>query len=212
MRTEQQIKEYWDDVHVRQHLGALSGCEYQTTIDFLQITNVLIEGCRVLEVGVGLGYVTKGLKEHGMIVSALDISTVALDRVREYCEGVYLVDEIDKMPTNYFDVVFCHNGVQHIPTYLLEMELFHLLRSLKKGGIFALEFISTDLTQDTGVDSEVLQSLGWDDNIGCYCRQPDYLEKMIKVLGGKCKLVYDKRGDIAENITGCHIFHVTKTL
>ncbi len=210
MRTLQKIKDYWEDVHRQKHLGALSGCEYQATIDFLQIADRLKSGIKVLEVGVGMGYVTKGFYENGMEVSVLDISEEALDRVKPYSTWEYSVDDICVLPDDYFDVVICHNGVQHIPTDVLECELFHIIRSLKLEGVFAVEFISTDLIEDTGVDSEVLAKLGWDDNIGCYCRQPEYLEKMINRLGGECKLVYDKRGNIAENINGCHIFHVTR--
>jgi len=120
------------------------------------------------------------------------------------------VSEIDQMPEDYFDVIICHNGIQHIPTFLLEVELKHLIRSLKSGGVFALEFISSPLAEDTGVDIEHLRHLGLDSNIGCYCRTPRYLEAMINKYGGICKLVYDYNADIAENITGCHIFHVTK--
>jgi cyclopropane fatty-acyl-phospholipid synthase-like methyltransferase len=210
MRDLEEIKKYWNSIHRINHLGALSGCEYQGTIDFLKVTDLLKRGDKVLEVGVGLGYVTKGFKDNGMDVSALDIAQEALDRVRDYCEGLYLVEELDKLPNDYFDIIICHNGIQHIPTHILENELLHIIRSLKITGIFAMEFISTDLIDDTGVDSEVMAKLRWDENIGCYCRTPEYLEKMINKCGGECKLVHDYHGNIAENITGCHIFHVKR--
>lgn len=211
MREYEEIKSYWDSINKVEHLGALSGCQYQETIDFLKVTDLLKKNDNVLEVGVGLGHVTKGFHENGYSISALDISQVALTRVREYCTQTYLVDDIDKLPTDYFNIIICHNGIQHIPTYLLKKELFHLIRSLTPQGVFAMEFISTNLTEDTGIDSEILDNLKWDANIGCYCRTPEYLEKMINECGGKCELVYDCRGDIAENITGCHIFHIRKT-
>jgi hypothetical protein len=208
MREYEKIKKYWNDMHKINHLGALSGCGYQETIDFLKVTDLLKEGDKVLEVGVGLGYVTKGFNDNRFAVSALDIADEALERVKDYCENVYNIEHINLMPDDYFDIIICHNGIQHIPTYMLENELKHIIRSLK--GTFALEFISTNLIEDTGVDSDVMDRLQWDDNIGCYCRTPEYLEKMINKYGGRCNLVHTYYGSIAENIDGCHIFHVTK--
>ena len=212
MRDFEEIKRYWNDMQRVEHLGALSGCEYQGTIDFLEVTNLLKKGDKVLEIGVGLGYVTKGFRDNGMDVSALDISENALERVKEYCEGTYSVAEIEKLPSDYFDVIICHNGIQHIPTYLLEKELPHIIRSLKPTGVFSLEFVSTTAAEDTGIEIERFINKSWDQNIGCYCRTPKYLEELINRYGGKCKLVHDDNRLIEPTlpITGCHIFHVTK--
>lgn len=59
MRTIEQIQAYWDEVHRQNHLGALSGCSYEETIFFLKVNP--FKGQKVLEIGVGLGYVTKKL-------------------------------------------------------------------------------------------------------------------------------------------------------
>lgn len=55
MRNEVDIKWYWDVVQESNHLGALSGCKYEETIKFLQISDLLKPNDKVLEVGVGLG-------------------------------------------------------------------------------------------------------------------------------------------------------------
>jgi ubiquinone/menaquinone biosynthesis C-methylase UbiE len=172
------------------------------------VKDILKKGDKVLEIGVGLGYVTQGFKENGINVSALDISQVALNRVRDYCEKLYIVDKISELPDNCFDVIICQNGIQHIPTYLLEIELPHLIRSLKPTGVFAMEFVSSQIAEDTGKDFN--SDIKWDESIGCYCRTPAFLEKLINNFGGNCKLVYDYHGDIEPYIKGCHIFHITK--
>lgn len=208
MRDIKQIQAYWEEVHRQNHLGALSGCSYEETIFFLKVKP--IKGQKVLEIGVGLGYVTKGFKDNGIDVSALDISEFALNRVKGYCENLYLVDDIEKLPSDYFDIIICQNGIQHIPTYLLDIELPNIIRSLKATGVFSMEFISSNIAEDTGIELTVHPEIIWDNTIGCYCRTPAYLEKLINKYGGDCKLVYDYHGDIEEYIKGCHIFHVTK--
>jgi len=210
MRNSKEIQDYWNDVHSQNHIGALSGCQYLETINFLKLKDHIKQNINVLEIGVGLGYVTKGLKTFGISVSALDISQKALKRVENICEKTYITDNVDFLPSNYFDIILCHNVIQHIPTFLLNIELYHIIRSLKTTGIFALEFISSTIDEDTGSEEFLEFHPTFDQNIGCYCRSPKYLEKMINKHSGVCELVYDCNTNISEVITGCHVFHVTK--
>jgi hypothetical protein len=71
-------------------------------------------------------------------------------------------------------------------------------------GVFALEFISSDLSEDTGTDP------GHDVNVGFYARTPEFMGKMINRFGGDYKIVFKNETNIAEHITGAYIFHVTK--
>ena len=209
-RSINDIQNYWNDVHRQKHVGALSGCTYSKTIEFLELDKILKKGNRVLEIGVGLGYVTEGLKENGMIVSALDISQEALDRVKDLCENTYLTTDMDSLPSNYFDIIICLNVIQHIPTYILKPELEQIIRSLKPKGVFALEFVSSNLSEDTGSDEFLENNPRFDENIGCYCRNPKYLRNLINTYSGSCKLVYDYGKEVNEDISGCYIFHVSK--
>lgn len=201
------IKTFWDNSHSRKILSDLSGCQYDETIDFLKVRNYISPGKHVLEIGVGLGYVTKGLYESGAIVSALDISEIALDCVKGFCEHLFLVSDSDKLPSNYFDVVVCHNVIQHVPTYLLIKELEHIMRSLKTSGVFALEFVSNDLVDDTWTIKYVYPGHG----LPGFCRKPAYLERLINGVGGICELVVDRKCSIGE-VKGCHVFHIRRAI
>ena len=185
--------------------NTLSGCEYDRTIDFLQVRDRIKPGCTVLEVGVGLGYVTRGFFENGAKVSAVDISELGLERVLGYCEGVYSINELEKLPSDYFDVIICHNVVQHVPTGLLVSELMEFVRSLK--GVFAVEFVSSDQFADNGEDAKLS-----DVYAGRLCRTPEFMEGLFNNLGANCKLVHNV--DYSELgisfLTGAHILHVTK--
>jgi ubiquinone/menaquinone biosynthesis C-methylase UbiE len=198
------IELFWDDCHDKNIMDSLSGCQYDETIDFLKIRSRIKSGINVLEIGVGLGYVTKGLFENNMKVTALDISDVSLERVSNYCEDVYNVKDVHSLPSDYFDIIICNNVIQHVPTDILVEELKEIMRSLKIDGMFAIEFVSNDVIEDTGVNP----SLDVVKNGGC-CRAPKYLEKLIRKIGGKCELVFTNDVDFGV-VKGHHVFHVTK--
>lgn len=194
-------KQFWEVQHVNKTLATLSGCKYDETIDFLQVRPYINEYTNVLEVGVGLGYVTEELNKR-CFVSALDISEEALKRVMSYCIALYSVDKIEELPEDCFHVILCHNLVQHIPTALLKIELFYLIRSLKADGVFAVEFISSDTAEDTGNVSVV-------HGVGNLCRSPKFMRSLVEECGGTAEMVYDVPFK-AGIITGVHIFHIRK--
>jgi SAM-dependent methyltransferase len=199
------LKDSWSNAHKSETFTSrLSGCEYDETINFLKLNDYIKSGLCVLEIGVGYGFVTKGLYDNGIKVSAVDISEVGLERVKNYCENVYIVDEINKLPSDYFDIIICNNVIQHVPTLILLDELKEFMRSLKKDGIFAIQFISSDKFYDNGINAT------HDDAFcGRLCRTVECMESMFQLFDGKCKMVY---GVQLVNLypTGCHVFHVKK--
>jgi len=199
------IEKFWNDCHRKETIAALSGVSYDETVDFLKVRNLIKPGIRVLEVGVGLGYVTKGLYDKEILVSCLDISEVAVERVKDYCENIYMIEDLEKLPSDYFDIILCNNVVQHVSTELLVGELKHLIRSLKESGIFSVEFVSNSAVEDTGINASLVTMQGG----GC-CRTPQYLEKMINTVGGECELVFNSLVPNNPTVTDYYVFHVTK--
>ena len=198
-------KQFWDSQHSSDNIPTLSGCEYDETIDFMKIRELIKPDINVLEIGVGMGYVTKGFFDAGCNVSALDISDVALERVKP---NIYTTTELEKMPSDHFDLILCRNVVQHVATEYLKMELEHILRSLKKDGVLAIQFVSSTQVEDNG--SNVIYNTN---ELGEYCRTPEYFEKLINKFGGSCELVLDIPCDFTySKVTGNHVFHVRKNL
>lgn len=197
---ESNIISFWENCHKREIEEFLSGSKYDEIISFLKVDQLIEKDSKVLEVGVGFGYVVQGLHDFGAIVSALDVSYEVLSKVEDICEYVYSVEDVYKLPSNYFDCIMCVNVVQHVPTDLLKEELKHCIRSLKENsGVMAVEFVSANDTEDLGLNaSEAFIKNGY-----C-CRAPDYFIRMVEELGGVCDIVSSKDCDI----NGVHAWHV----
>ena len=199
------IRGFWDACHRDENVTHLSGAEYEPAIGALKIVEHIKPGATVLEAGVGMGYITKGLHEKGAKVSALDISQTALDRVNKYCENVYLVEDMEKLPSDYFDVIVCCNMVQHVYTSLLIQELGHFIRSLTDDGVLALQFVSNNVHHDMGVEATLAAV-----QAGILCRSPQFMRDRIEELGGECEHVVKVEGLRKGKVNGNHVFHVKK--
>ena len=201
-------KNFWNTQHANNIVPTLSGCEYDETIDFMKIRELIKPNINVLEIGVGMGYVTKGFYDNGCEVSALDISDVALERVKPICNEVFSTNDLEKLPTNYFNLILCRNVVQHVATDFLINELTHIIRSLNQDGVLAIQFVSSNQVEDNGIN------VNYDTNeLGEYCRTPQYFEKIINNLGGICELVLNIPCSFTySKVTGNHVFHVKREI
>ena len=199
------MKAFWDDRHDKEALDSICGfyengkyfTTYDRTVEFLKIKEYVKPGLCVLEVGVGLGVVAKAFHDMGLVVSGLDVSTVALSKVKKYCENIYTLDDLHEIPHNYFDIIICNRVIQHVPTDLMIKELQCCIASLRATGIFALQFVSKGKIPDVGVNASIKQIMG-----GICYRTPKYLKLIIESCGGNCELVFTE--------TNNHVFHIRK--
>jgi SAM-dependent methyltransferase len=197
-------QKFWNEQHNRDNKRALSGCGFDDTLDFLNIKDLVVPGMRVLEIGCGLGYVTAGFAEIAKI-SVLDISDSALDRVRPICESVYHVDDVASLPTDYFDLIICHNVVQHVPTESLMVELKHAIRSLAPTGTFAVEYVWSNDSVDDGVNFQPSWATA-----GQLCRSDKFMINLVNELGGTCKISRTNTVPKHKKIHGLTVLHVQK--
>jgi len=196
------IESFWNECHKNEALMYLSGCTFDETVNFLQVPDKAKPGISVLEIGVGMGYVTKGFFELGATVDCLDISLVALSRVQGYCRKTYHVAEIKNLADNCYDLVVCHNVVQHMPTVDLRAELTEVIRALKSDGVLAIEFVSSDKAADTGANPTPKEVAA-----GALCRTPEFMMNLVRECGGSSELVYSAKVDNPV-VTGVHVLHV----
>jgi len=200
-----QVSTFWENAHRKDLVAHLSGVEYKNAISFLQAAPFVKPKGNALEVGVGMGHVTKGLRDAGMNVSAVDISMAALKRVEPYCNGLFHVADVHLLPSNHFDLITCVNVVQHIRTDVLEFELQHFVRSMKRSGVMAIQFVANKNHEDLGENAT--QGAMTSGNL---CRSPDFMEELFKKLNCKVDHVFKKWGINKGMVNGNHVFHVRR--
>lgn len=132
---------WWERAHTEDDLEYVSGYGGPEIWQRLDVTERVKPGAVVLNIGVGQGTCTRDLAAKGCIVHALDIAPAALARVADVAKG-YLADNLDSLPSNTFDLAVSHLVAQHMPNEALEAQMRAMMRALKPGGVFALQFLS----------------------------------------------------------------------
>ncbi|MGE3681521.1 MAG: class I SAM-dependent methyltransferase [Bdellovibrionales bacterium] len=133
------IRQWWDQAHSVDHPNWLTGSSGKEVWRRLAVLHRIRPGTQVLNIGVGLGHCTHGLKERGCSVSALDISPVALSRVKSLVENSWLPEQLPHLPADQFDVAISHLVAQHMTDENLTDQLRHVIRALKPDGVLAIQ-------------------------------------------------------------------------
>lgn len=125
---------FWDTKHRTDDRLWLTG----TTLDEYRAFYELPPpgGLAVTEIGVGLGVATRQLAQAGAVVTAVDVSPVALACVASWATRALLTLDLPAAPPA--DLALCHLVLQHVP----EGEMARIFRELplKPGGTFAFQF------------------------------------------------------------------------
>jgi SAM-dependent methyltransferase len=169
---------FWEQAHVDQKTLWLTGSHPQEVVDRLDVQAELVhKNQHVLDVGVGIGLMAKFLSDKGMVVSALDISVNALDRIKSFVTGSY--NQASDLPDKTFGLVMHHLVAQHMSDADLVVQMRHLIRSLTPNGIVAMQFASTVLGQPSASNQSTgLQATGG------VTRSPKEMEVLVGQAGG----------------------------
>ena len=175
------IEDWWDACHTGAHPETeffLTGHQGPEVWKQLQILSMLEPGVTVLNIGVGQGHCTRNLAALGCNVSVLDISSFALDKVRNVICAGYLAAALDDIPANTFDLALSFLVVQHMEHRALTDQLTAVFRALKPKGLFALQYAypldpSAPIAEDTPERCKV----------GGVVRQPKDMERLCTNAG-----------------------------
>jgi SAM-dependent methyltransferase len=154
-----EIKEFWENAHKNDEELWLTGSYLNQIWPLFQITDKLKPGIKVLNIGVGLGRDTQELHTKKTIVDVLDISQIALDRVKSITRRQFLSSNLKDLPINEYDIAVSHLVTQHMNDTDLVEQIQYVLRSLKPDGIFAMQFAFID---DTPENREHLNRVYYD--------------------------------------------------
>ena len=134
------VEEWWDRCHKTAGSFYVSDYGGPTLWSSLNISDRIVPGKSVLEIGVGGATDIRELHAKGLKVHVLDITPTALQKVEAVSEGQWLESQIELLPKNYFDVAISHLVTQHINNEALSRQIRYVLRSLKPRGVFAVQF------------------------------------------------------------------------
>ena len=168
------IAQFWQEQHGDNNTRYLSNCHGKNIWKYLQV-NPRRDQC-ILNIGVGTGRCTKDLLHIGAIPYALDISEIALARVKGIVADTY--SHPNELPDGAFDLSIAHLVVQHMNDIDLIMLLKNVLRSLKSGCIFAIQYASNT------VDKPYSETLN-EQRRGLVRRDQQHMERLIKICGGE---------------------------
>lgn len=139
-----EVKDFWENAHKNSMQEWLSGTHLRELKINLQLDDLLKENIEVLNIGVGLGVCTKELVEMGCTVDVLDISDIAIEKVKDITRKQYLASYEHALPKNKYDLVISYLVSQHMNDVNLNRQLKYVIRSLKTTGTFALQFAFID--------------------------------------------------------------------
>jgi SAM-dependent methyltransferase len=143
------IKDFWDDAHREDKELWLTGSNLYYVWTPMNIMNKLTPDVKVLNIGVGFGKDTREIAKVSTTVDVLDISQIALDRVKTVTRNQYLSSNIETLPESEYDLAVSHLVTQHMDDYDLLKQLKYVIRSLKPDGIFSMQFAFIDETPES---------------------------------------------------------------
>lgn len=119
---------------------------------FLANIGFVPKGKSVLEIGCGVGRVTRSFARRFSSVTALDVSTEMLDRGRELNKEFVNIQwtkgdgkTFANVQSNSIDFVFSYLVLQHIPSKdLVLANVREMMRVLKPGGAYCFQFNSCE--------------------------------------------------------------------
>jgi hypothetical protein len=175
------IKDFWEESHRTDNSIWLTGSGAENLFIFHEILDEISNGnLRVLNIGVGLGHCTEYLNAQGNDVWAVDISSVALARVKHIVSQGLLNTNLKELPDGYFHKVIYHLVAQHQNDEEMLNVLREAIRSLNKDlGKLYLQFAYNFDFEKNNVKASDLAIKG-----GGVCRTPAHVCKMIEEAGG----------------------------
>ena len=135
--------EVWD----QRHLDVGSATNYVTDCSLDEVRKwhqlPIITNQKVLEIGIGYGKTVREFKACDNTVYACDISELAINRVKNDCDGVFLTENLSDIDP--VDLAICHLTLQHNT----EQEVHRIIDqvNLTENGVASFQFASLNPTK-----------------------------------------------------------------
>lgn len=113
MVTEKEVVDYYDKIYWRKGANSMRPFEYYKKV--FRYFNTVV-GKKLLDVGVGTGYLLKAARDSGLGVSGVDISPESIKVAKEVVPSADLrVAPGENLPfeNDFFDYVVCFGSLEH---------------------------------------------------------------------------------------------------
>ena len=173
------LSEHWENCHLSiepEHHFFLTGSTLNQYLSLFNCIKHYTESKNILEIGIGEGHIVKEMFNHGKNITTTDISKSAKNKVKDIA-SYYHLNDIDKIPKNNFDIIFCHLVVQHIDDRMLEYHLKHFISTLKENGVYYIQYRGKC---DTSVDKNIDELCKYGD----VTREPEYFKTIVEKYNG----------------------------
>ena len=173
------IKTFWENAHRQKKQLWLTGSPPQEVIRRLDVESEIKDSeFPILDVGVGLGLMARYLFDSGKAVEALDISVTALERAKPYVSATFL--DASELPNDHFALIMHHLVAQHMADASLKTQIKDLRKSLKVGGVIALQFSAPlNQTREQPINLSLSDQAG-----GMVMRTSEEMTTLIESVGG----------------------------
>lgn len=174
------LREFWEEAHRQRSIRWLTGSHPVEVINRLDVHSEIDQvDAHILDVGVGNGVMARYLFNQKIKVSVLDVSFLALERVKGIVQDVY--SDPARLPDEEFSLVMHHLVAQHMCDESLGHQVFHLVRSLRNDGIVAMQFraplgLNLSQSRDALVSAQAK---------GAILRRPEDLERLVCESGAR---------------------------
>lgn len=125
---------FWNNAHSKKLYYWINSSNSNDILNYHNF-NQNISDKLILDLGIGLGYLTEYLSKNNKVIS-VDISDVALEKVKEFAYKTYNSSELSKIEP--VDLAICNLVFQHCD----DEEIERIIREiqLKDDGIFSFQF------------------------------------------------------------------------
>ena len=200
------LKEFWRKEHLANHDKRptyVSQTPGRKIWNDHEIKPYLKLGAKVLEIGIGRGQNVRELHGLGAKVWGIDITPEAFDCVKGLLEQTWLDTELEDLPDDKFDLAISHLVTQHLVDDDVIAQINNVVRSLKKDGIFTMQF-----AKRVGLIESVPETMYLAKG-GGLCRSLGEMERLVDAAGARVERI--KRIENFEKQKSVHyVVHIKK--
>lgn len=142
MMNSLEYKAFWDKNHSDNVLLWLTGSRVAQVFELHRLTELF--NINFMDIGVGMGEMCRHQHSLGNQVYAVDISEIALQKIKDFSRAQIFINDLVKVEPNLIDLAVCHLVMQHCNDEMCKYIIDNVYNALKPNGVFSIQFAGVD--------------------------------------------------------------------